>query len=338
MRFTPMKNRSISAHFPSLRAGLLSLTVTLGIALHAQAEEFKLVVMPDTQWGVQKWPHVIDDMAKWVSANKDKENIKYVLHMGDMVQVGGAEQEWKNFDQTMKIMEAGKVPYILGVGNHDYDRLAKGKSTALFNKYFPLERISKSPGFGGAFPEGKSDNSFVTFKAGGKSWLVVALQYAPNNAEIGWANEVIGKHLDHQVILVTHSYLTHTGRDEIGNMLWEKLVRHHPNIAMVFCGHLSTVNFRSKGDAGNSVCEMLFDWQNGESPDPNSYLVLVNIDTDARKITTKAYSPNLDKGLTEGRTGTCKYEEVVFMPGDPEAVKKAAEAIAKPQAEAAKAE
>jgi hypothetical protein len=333
-----MKIPSILAIFPPLRAGLLSLTITLGIALHAQAEEFKLVVMPDTQWAIQKWPHVIDDMAKWVSANKEKENIKYVLHVGDMVQVGGAEDEWKNFDRSMKIMEDGKVPYILGVGNHDYDRLSKGKSTVLFNKYFPLERVSKSPGFGGSFPEGKSDNSFVTFKAGGKNWLVVALQYAPNDAEIGWANEVIGKHLDHQVILVTHSYLTHTERDVIGKILWEKLVRHHPNISMVFCGHLSTVNYRAKGDAGNTVCEMLFDWQNPDSPDPNSYLVLVTIDTDARKITTKAYSPNLDKVLTEGRTGMCKYEEVVFMPGDPAAVKKAAEAIAKPNEAPAKAE
>jgi hypothetical protein len=333
-----MKIPSILAIFPPLRAGLLSLSITLGIALPAQAEEFKLVVIPDTQWAIQKWPHVIDDMAKWVSANREKENIKYVLHVGDMVQVGGSEEEWKNFDKSMKIMEEGKVPYILGVGNHDYDRLSKGRSTVLFNKYFPLERISKNPGFGGAFPEGKSDNSFVTFKAGGKNWLVVSLQYNPNNAEIGWANEVIGKHLDHQVILVTHSYLTHTERDVAGKMLWEKLVRHHPNISMVFCGHLSTVNFRAKGDAGNTVCEMLFDWQNGESPDPNSYLALVTVDTDARKITTKAYSPNLDKVLTEGRTGTCKYEEVVFMPGDPEASKKVAEALAKPQEEAPKAQ
>lgn len=338
MGFTLMKNPMFPASCRSLRSGLVTLALTISMALGAHAEEFKLVVMPDTQWGIQKWPNVIQDMTKWVAANAEKENIKYVLHVGDMVQVGGAEEEWKSFDKTMATLEQAKVPYLLGVGNHDYDRLSKGKSTVLFNKYFPLDRISKNAGFGGAFPEGKSDNSFATFKAGGKNWLVVALQYAPNDTEIGWANEVIGKHLDHQVILVTHSYLTHTKRDVIGEILWEKLVRHHPNISMVFCGHLSTVNYRAKGDGGNTVCEMLFDWQNGESPDPNSYLVLVNIDTDARKITTKAYSPNLDKVLTEGRTGACTYEEVVFMPGDPEAAKKATEAIAKPNKAAAKPE
>lgn len=319
-----------------MRAAAAALAATLVLAEPLCAEVFKLVVMPDTQWGTQKWPSVINDMTKWVAANKDKENIKYVLHVGDMVQVGNSEEEWKNFDKIMASLEEAKVPYLIGVGNHDYDRQAKGKSTALFNRYFPLERINKSAGFGGSFPQGKSDNSFATFKAGGKNWLAIALQYAPNNDELAWANEVIGKHPDHQVILVTHSYLTHTGRDATGNYIWEKLLRHHPNVTAVFCGHLSTVNFTAKGDAGNTVCEMLFDWQNPDSPDPNSYLVLVTIDTEAKQITTKAYSPNLDKVLSEGRTGACTYKDIVMLPGDPAAVKKAAAAIAAPEEKPAK--
>ena len=313
----------------SLRRSILAAALALGLTVQLRAAPFKIVVIPDTQWASQKWPALITDMTTWIAANHEKENIKYVLHVGDMVQTGGSESEWESFSKSMAVLD-GKVPYILGVGNHDYDRLSPRKSTVLFNRYFPLERLRKSPGFGATtFPAGMADNSYASFKAGGKDWLILALNFAPSDDEIAWGNEIIGQHLGHQVILLTHSYLTHTQRDVAGEILWEKLVRHHPNISMVFCGHLSTVNFTAKGDAGNTVCEMLFDWQNDREPDPNSYLVLVTIDPEARQISTKAYSPTLDKGLTEGRTGTTHYQEVVFQPGDKEAVKKAAAAIAK---------
>jgi hypothetical protein len=233
----------------------LGFLVLAAAVIPAYAEPFKIVVIPDTQWAAQKWPDLITDMTKWVAANHEKEDIKYVLHVGDMVQVGGSEEEWQNFSKSMKVLEAAKVPYILGVGNHDYDKISPPKSTVMFNRFFPLERLNKNAGFGATtFPEGKADNSYATFEAGGKNWLVLSLNFAPNDAEIAWGNGIIGEHPDHQVILLTHSYLTHTQRDVAGEVLWERLVRFHPNISMVFCGHLSTVHFTSKGDAGNIVC------------------------------------------------------------------------------------
>jgi hypothetical protein len=80
------------------------------------------------------------------------------------------------------------------------------------------------------------------------------------------------------VIVLTHSYLTHTGRDKSGEYIWEKLVRRHGNISLVVCGHLSTVRFVSQGDHRNSVYEMLFDWQDDRNPEPNSYLAILTFD------------------------------------------------------------
>jgi hypothetical protein len=96
---------------------------------------------------------------------------------------------------------------------------------------------------------------------------------------------------------------------------------------MAFCGHLSTVHFRSEGEAGNTVCEMLFDWQHDREPDPNSYLALVTIDPAGRTISSRSYSPTLERELTAGRTGIATFKNVVFLPGDPKAVSRAAESV-----------
>ncbi len=99
-----------------------------------------------------------------------------------------------------------------------------------------------------------------------------------------------------------------------GRILWEQLVRKRPNMSLVFCGHLSTVHARAEGDKGNTVCEMLFDWQNDVDPDFNSYFAIVTIDPAARTITSRSFSPALGKELDGGRSGKTEFKDVRFLP------------------------
>jgi predicted phosphodiesterase len=299
----------------SWRALALAVTCLAHVAT-VSAEPFRIAVIPDTQWASQKWPELPAKMTDWIVANRDKENIRYVLHVGDLVQVGDSEQEWKNIDAAMSTLD-GKVPYIVVPGNHDLDRIKGGRSTVLFNRFFPVGRFAKMKGFGGNFPEGSNDNSFHTFEAGGKKWLILGLNYFPSDDEIAWGNEIVTNHPGHQVILLTHSYLTHTERDEAGKKLWDQLVRKHPNMSMAFCGHLSTVHARAEGDHGNTFCEMLFDWQNDREPDPNSYFALITIDPEAGTISSRAYSPALDRELEGGRSGKFEFTDVRFLAAEP---------------------
>ena len=50
---------------------------------------FKLAIIPDTQWASRKWPEVLKSTTKWIAANHESMDIKYVLHVGDMVETGG---------------------------------------------------------------------------------------------------------------------------------------------------------------------------------------------------------------------------------------------------------
>jgi tetratricopeptide (TPR) repeat protein len=281
------------------------------LASQVQAEPYRLVVLPDTQCNSEKWPQQLTTMTEWIAKNQQPLNIKYLLHVGDMVEHGNSEQEWKNFDTSMRVLD-GKVPYVLAVGNHDFDKIAGNRSTVMFDKHFPPERFSKLP----SFPTRVADkaNSYRTFSAAGTDWLIVTMPFLPTDEQLEGANRVVKEHPDHRVIVLTHSYLTHTGRDKSGIYIWEKLVKRYRNISLVVCGHLSTVHFVSQGDQGNKVYEMLFDWQNDKKPEPNSYLAILEFDLDAAKLSVKSYSPTLDKYLTDPR-GQFEFRDVDFLKG-----------------------
>ena len=268
-------------------------------------QPFRILVWPDSQNAIEKWPHLVKEMAKWVVENRDELNIQYVIHVGDMVQTPSSKREWKDFDAGFSLLD-GKVPYILSVGNHD---MARGRNTDNFNKHFPPSRFAKMKGYGLSFPKGTSNNSYHTFNAGGQDWLILSLMFNPNEAELAWANKVVASHPKHKVLVSTHSYLTHGGKDRSGKNIWETFAKKHPNILCVFCGHLSTVHFQSTGDKGNPVYEMLFDWQNSAKPDRNSYFALIEFNPKTRTISVETYSPVLDRFMT-GPRETFRYKNV----------------------------
>jgi hypothetical protein len=284
-------------------------TFTLGLLLvlfcwQAQAEPYRLIVVPDTQFASEKWPHLLTAMSAWILKNQAPLNIKYVLQVGDMVQNAGEEVEWKNFDAGFRPLD-GKVPYLVVLGNHDIPKSAVGHNVPLFEKYFPAERFAKLP----SLPAATADraNSYRLFSAGGTDWLIVGMPFSPTDAELEGADRVVAAHPERRVIVLTHSYLKQYGRSDLGEHIWQKLVKHNPNVALVICGHVGslTPHFVSQADQGNKVYELMFDWQNEDQEEKNSYLAILEFDPEAATIAVKSYSPHLDKYMAEPK---CNYE------------------------------
>jgi predicted MPP superfamily phosphohydrolase len=293
------------------KACAFALAVCLLFVVQLRGETYRLVVVPDTQFASQKWPEVLDSSMKWIAQNKDAMNIKYVLHVGDMVDSGNDPQQWKNFDAAIGILD-GKVPYILSPGNHDYDSSDGKGDLKNFNEHHPVERFKKLPSFGGNFPKGTNNNSYHTFSAGPTDWLIVALSYDPADDELDWADKVVSNHPKRQVIVLTHSYLNNEGRSSVGENIWKKLASRHENIMMVICGHLHTTHYEDTGLRGNKVYQMLFDWQNSRAPESNSYIGIIELDPDAGTISIKSYSPMLKKYKTDP-LGQFEFTNVKFM-------------------------
>lgn len=260
------------------------------------AADFSLIILPDSQYAVSLYPEVIAAQTGWIASNAVTGNIRAVGHVGDVVQ-NDVAGEWSRALSAMSRLD-GVVPYIMATGNHDYTG-GGYLGGSLFNSptYFgPGTPYATQTGM--AFEStNRTDAAFLTFRAGGGNWLILALPWDPSMSLTFWANSVVTNHPDHTVLVLTHDYLTTTGdaRTSAGATLWDRLVRKHANILMVFCGHAVTAKggvLTSVGDKGNTVYQMLSNYQqiaNGG----NGWLRLVDI-SHTGEVAIRTYSPYLN--------------------------------------------
>ena len=291
---------------------------------------FSLAVMPDTQVETNWAPDPrMNNRAQWLVTNKDKLNLAYVMHVGDVVNWGALEQSQfgvarKSFD----ILDKAKIPYSIAIGNHD--AMAVGhdgvpgsrkyggsayynnpeckeklgnkcnttllqRETSVFNKYFPASSMKN---LGGTFEPGKVDNMWTTFKADGADWLVLTLEFHARKEAVNWGANVVKKHPNHNVIVLTHSYLNRDGSVNqtnagygatTGQYLFDNLIGKYPNVKMSFSGHVGSATVRTDtGVNGNKILSFLnaFHDTNGNP------VRMLTIDADTGSVTSKIEVPN----------------------------------------------
>jgi len=278
-----------------------------------------LVVLPDTQNYSTFYPGMFNLQTQWIVDNKDSHNITYVLQLGDITN-RNSEMEWERASRAMARLD-GVVPYALVPGNHDYSEGGKASDrTTLINNYFPPERFEKWPTFGGTMEEGRIENYYHLFKASSSDWLILGLEWGPRDKTLQWANQILTKYHNHRTIIITHAYLyddstrydwATKGKLQLwspytaygtaidtndGEQMWNKLVKRHRNIFMVINGHVlhDGLGFlTSKGDAGNSVYQMLVNFQMRKIGG-QSWLRLIEFLPDGNTIQIKTYCPLLE--------------------------------------------
>ena len=283
------------------------------------AEPFALVVMPDTQFYSDRYPGIFHDQTRWIADNARSLNIKYVLHVGDVTNLNN-EPQWTVARKAFARLD-GKVPYAIAPGNHDLG--PRGNSTTrdgLMAKYFPVADFKKWPSFGGVYDKEPDSphNSFHTFQGGGRKWLVLALEFAPRDDVLRWANEVVAAHKGFWVIVITHAYLHNDGRrydrnakgqkygphgyalgrdvagGNDGQQMWDKLVSKHVNMRLVISGHIWTTARRvDKGAGGNDVHQMVVDYQT--YPKGGGFLRVLKFSANGRTLDVEDYSPTLKR-------------------------------------------
>jgi hypothetical protein len=167
--------------------------------------------------------------------------------------------------------------------------------------------------------DGDVANTYHLFNAGGIDWIVLALEWAPRNETVQWANDLLAKHPQRKAILVTHAYLyddntrydfARKGNAQTGNPhgsasgvpvndgeeLWQKLVRKN-NVAFVFSGHICLTGvgyLASKNDRGKTTHQMEVDYQ-ARPLGGEAYLRILEFLPDGKTVHAKSYSPLYDK-------------------------------------------
>lgn len=307
---------------------LLTLTILLAVSIHTQGQQFTIPVFPDTQSSIDGNYTLFEDQVGWILDNKDRLNIPFVMHVGDVVDFDNLSQ-WEAASVQFDRLDRAGIPYAISLGNHDteavgeYDGSAAPgnvnqnlRKTAKFNSFFPTSRFIAQRG---RYEEGKSDNAYYTFRTSGVNWLVISLEFCPRQGPINWAGDVIRDHHEYNVIILTHYHLT--GKGEIADrnagygdfspqFVHDRLVKLHPNVRFVLSGHVMSSALKSgEGDHGNKYYQMLQNYQRDDHG--GGYLRLLHFDLDAQTVTAEMYSPHYNATKTDGSTYQITDLEIV---------------------------
>lgn len=313
---------NLAAYTSSLTAGTLPTPVPTEARTPAPTGwtdgSWSIIVLPDTQFATAQAPEVLESQVTWIVDSRTARDIRFVVHEGDVTHTAD-RREWRRARRAFDALD-GVVPYAVTTGNHDYRRgheLAE-RSTD-FTDFFGIDVARAQPTFGGALSVARPENQFHTFTAGGRDWLLLTLEYLPSTDAVNWAEEILQGHPDHEVILVTHSYLDELdGRIDLdvrlaslghpplplqyhdGQDLWRSLVSRHANIRLVLCGHVTGDGAGRRTDVvdGRPVHQILANYQmrrdGGEG-----WLRVLEFLPDGRTLRVHTYSPWLDAFMTQ---------------------------------------
>ncbi|MDQ0584539.1 LamG-like jellyroll fold domain-containing protein [Streptomyces rishiriensis] len=302
-----------------LRAtALLGAAATAGLALPATAEatsatwrpdpesrRFTLAVMPDTQYlfdgpSIDRAPveaslrHLLDQGAH--------DNLVFLSHLGDLTQ-NGAKDEVGAISEAFGLLDRRGIGYSVLAGNHDVRASTTDQRGATpYLDAFGPQRFQGRPTFGGASPDGY--NTFHLFRAGGREWMVLALDWRLSEKGYAWAADVLARHPRTPVVLTTHELVV--GDDSLsayGQQLWDRLIEDHDQIFLTLNGHYWPAGRATRENAaGHEVHLHLTNYQNRYFGGA-AMIRLYRFDLDRNVIDVETVSPwilgRAAKGLNE---------------------------------------
>jgi len=267
-------------------------------------DHFTIAVIPDTQNYAASDPAIFDTQTQWVADHAKSENIVFVSHLGDLVEVYSSDAQWQSARDSMSIIRASGLPYSVVPGNHDLHGTTDDLTQ--YDTYFPYTAFTGYAWYQGHFPAASNANSYQLFSAMGQDFIVLNLASDGSlfAAATSWANEVLTTHSDRKAIVVTHGYINSTGAYLTGDTaegqgIWDNVASQHANVIAVLCGHWAGEYRRTDyGVNGNTVYTLLSDYQD-EPNGGNGWLRLYEFYPLEDKIRAVTYSPYLDAYQTD---------------------------------------
>ncbi|HEY0666535.1 MAG TPA: metallophosphoesterase [Sphingobacteriaceae bacterium] len=284
------------------------------------AEDFTIAVIPDTQYYTSSQnggtPAMFTSQIDWIKANRDAENIVYVVSLGDITDHGDTyTSEWTNAStygyyklETPITGFPDGIPYGTCVGNHDQSPNTGHPltcSTAKYNQYFGRNHFASKAYYGGNYAGSGSNNNdshYDLFSAGGKDFIVIYTEYDSHGDDgtnmNNWVYNLLGTYSNRKAIIVSHMMTGSTGAwhstgstYKQGEVLYNR-IKSRPNVFMMLCGHVTGESFRQDTYNGNTIRTFLSDYQ-GRTNGGNGYMRLMKFSVDNNSVSIKTYSPHL---------------------------------------------
>ncbi len=273
---------------------------------------FALAVLPDTQYlfdADSADPEPLRQTFRWLAEHRADANIAFLTHLGDITEHGTAD-EIALADTAFRRID-GRVPYSVLAGNHDVAASTDDqRGSTPYLRAFGPHRFAGTPTYGGASPDGY--NSFHVVAAGGRRWLILALDWRASESGLAWAQGVLDAHPTLPAILTTHDLAaadaTGTARlSGYGQRLWDRLIRRNDQIFLTLNGHYwppgRTV---LTNDAGHDVHVHIANYQDRYYGGA-AMIRLYSFDLARNVIDVETFAPYLD-----GRDDTLSVENRVL--------------------------
>ncbi|MFE8990432.1 LamG-like jellyroll fold domain-containing protein [Streptomyces collinus] len=229
------------------------------------SRRFTLAVMPDTQYlfdgpSIDKAP--VEASLRYLLEHGREENLVFLSHLGDLTQ-NGMKEEFAAIGEAFRLLDRRGVGYSVLAGNHDVKSSTTDQRGATpYLDAFGPERLAGQRTFGGASPDGY--NTFHRFTAGGREWLVLALDWRLSPQGYAWAEDVLAQHPKTPVILTTHELVVEDDTlSDYGQQLWDRLIEDHDQIFLALGGHYWPAGRATRTNAaGHDVHLHLTNYQN----------------------------------------------------------------------------
>ncbi len=210
-------------------------------SIDADSPRFAIAVLPDTQYlfdADSADPAPLRETFRYLLQERADANIVFMTHLGDITE-HGTEQELKLAGATFRAID-GRVAYSVLAGNHDVPGGTDQRGRTPYLDVFGPDRFAGSPTLLGASADGY--NSAHHLRAGGREWLILALDWRISDPGLAWAQSVIDQHPRLPVIVTTHdlAYADDTGRAQLsgnGQRLWDRLINDNDQIFLTLNGH-----------------------------------------------------------------------------------------------------
>ncbi|HEV3173537.1 MAG TPA: LamG-like jellyroll fold domain-containing protein [Actinocrinis sp.] len=260
-----------------------------------ESPRFTLVVMPDTQYLFDQdriHPAPLEASLRYVLDPGDDQNIVFLAHLGDVTQNGLAE-EYAAAGPVFEVLDQKNAAYSVIAGNHDVSGDDQRGATPYLDTFNPA-RFAHSPAYGGSSPDGY--NHYHVFRAGGREWLLLGLDWRLSPAGFAWANSVLAAHPSLPAIVTTHeiAYADDSGQaylSSYGQQLWDGLIKDNDQIFLTLNGHYWPPGSTTlQNTAGNDVHVHITNYQNryyGGAAMIRTY----RFDTDRDTVDVATFSP-----------------------------------------------
>lgn len=331
---------ALSGDVASLSGDVEQNTIDISNIAEAQtnADAFTIVIMPDTQflvaafyadgnappwepWDVAKKAR-FEGMIQWILDNETAENIKMVVHTGDMThhnETWGSifpdDVEYERIKPYFDQIDDAGIPFLLCPGNHEYDLHLTPRTLNAFNYYFPDTRYTDKEYDTGQYEAGKSENAYYKLDIQGQEYLFLSTEFLPSTDVLAWCNTVAVDNPNAVIFYFTHEYLN--GNEDTGLGVrssgtasyynlendspvrcdgvteWSEFVQKHKNVTAVYSAHYAhrSSALASTGDSNSIINQFCNDYSYEASSLVDDSLILVRVNPEYNTVTTRVYSP-----------------------------------------------